>query len=126
MFPENLGEITMSMDDRYLEEVGIDPLLPKEEIDFDKLAAGFSKAYKIITPALSAWKTPILIIAGEHDPVAPPIMIRQWIKEIKNVRAYEIKNGHHDILNDWCHKSITRLISGFICEVTGPELSLMR
>jgi valacyclovir hydrolase len=40
---------------------------------------------------------PVLLIAGEHDPFAPPALLDQLAARIRNARTIEVKDAGHDV-----------------------------
>jgi pimeloyl-ACP methyl ester carboxylesterase len=54
-------------------------------------------------------KCPALLIAGEHDPFAPPTLVGELAARIPNARLVEVKDAGHDI-----HHSHTAWLTGTI------------
>ncbi len=120
--PSDIAERVMSTDPEYLDALAVDPLLPKEDIDFPALWAGFRTVQEEIAQHFAEWNFPVLTLSGEYDPVAPPSLAREWARRLPNARYVELRGGHHDILNDWCYRSVARLISGFLFETITDEI----
>ena len=120
--PDDITERVMATEEQYLDELAVDPLLPQEEIDFKALWDGFHVVQDRMAPQFKSWNFPVLLISGEHDPVAPPKFAREWIKEFPHGRYVEITDGHHDIINDWCFHTTAKLISNFVFESITDEI----
>lgn len=117
----DLDAITMSLDPEYLDALSVDPLLPRDVV-FEQFEQGMARARAVITPKIDRWPFPVLLINGEHDPIAPPTIARKWAGRMVSGRAVEIKDGHHDIINDASHQTIARLVSAFVFEVTSRDV----
>jgi alpha-beta hydrolase superfamily lysophospholipase len=118
----DVSSIDMSLDPEYLDELSTDPLIPREEIDFSELNKGLARAQEVIALKISTWKFPVLFLNGEADPIAPPASAREWSSRTPSGRAIEIRNGHHDLINDSMHAVVSRIVSSFVYEVTSEDI----
>jgi len=118
----DLDSIDMSLDPGYLDELSVDPLIPREEIDFSKLNKGLARAQDVISSKIDTWPFPVLFLNGEADPIAPPTRARTWARRVPSGRAIEIRDGHHDLINDLSHETVSQLVSSFVYEVTSKEI----
>ena len=118
----DLNSIDMSLDSGYLDELSVDPLIPQEEINFSKLNKGLARAQDVISSKINTWSFPVLFLNGEVDPIAPPTWARTWARRVPSGRAIEIRNGHHDLINDLNHATVSQLVSFFVYEVTSREI----
>lgn len=116
--PEDFVNDVTTDDPHFLESFDLDTLFPAEAVNFRLLEDGFDRAFRSIHPQLKSWDFPALFINGEKDPFAPPDKVPAWIKDIPDVRSFEILGGHHGLLEDWCWKVVTELMHSFIYEVT--------
>ncbi|MFE5429673.1 alpha/beta hydrolase [Peribacillus simplex] len=118
----DIDSIDMSLDPGYLDELSVDPLIPREEIDFSQLNKGLARAQDVISSKIDTWPFPVLFLNGEVDPIAPPTRARKWARRVLSGHAIEIRDGHHDLINDLCHARVSQLVSSFVYEVTSKEI----
>ncbi len=121
----DLDSVVMSRDKMYLDELSVDPLVPREEVDLIKLNKGLSATQEIISSKISTWKFPVLFVNGETDPIASPANAKKWAERLLFGQVIEIRGGCHDIINDSCHATVSQLISSFVYEVTSKEVSVL-
>ena len=113
----------MSTNPQYMDELDIDAQICMHpgEPGFDDGKVMGEVQEKIKGKCVS-WKFPVLFINGEFDPISLPQDMRQWAEKLPNARAVCMKGGHHDIVCDFCHRSVEEIIGNFIFDITCKDI----
>ncbi|MGV9870197.1 alpha/beta hydrolase [Rhodococcus koreensis] len=111
-FPERPP--TMSLDKAYLDAIEVDPLISHEPIDSFEIDRAYIAALEIADQSATSWSSPVLLINGEHDAIAPPEIAAQWVGRLPDAQHVVVHGAYHDVLNDVCHREVADLIANFI------------
>ncbi len=111
----------LSSDPFYVDQLATDPFGFDLPDGVEVLDAVFGPAWRRLETESAHFPTPLLVVQGERDTIAPVAGVQPWRDRIPDLRLEVIEGAGHDVLNEVAHTQVADLVAGFLVgQVGGP------